>query len=138
MGYTQFDSSASIYRYFKLWQAIGLLLIIIVFWFSLTPKPPKILLSFEFADKLWHFLAYFTLMLWHGQLYRTTLSRLMWMLGFIAMGVGIEYLQGLGVARLFEWADAVANSLGAVVAWLLLKTHMASLLLYLEHRLVKR
>jgi len=138
VDYKSSDTDIFEFRYFIFWQAIGVLLIVMITWLSLTPKPPNINLPIEWGDKLLHFSAYFTLMFWHGQIYRQFRSRLIWMFLFIAMGIGIEFLQGMGEARMFEWADAVANSVGALAAIFILKTKMACWLIFFERRFIPR
>src|SRR5712671_3113649 len=61
-----------------------------IVWLSLTPSPPKV--DFEQSDKLGHFLAYGSLMLWFCLLYAATKARIGYALGFIAMGVGLEFI----------------------------------------------
>ncbi len=121
-------------RFFVLWQAVGVLLVLVVVYLSLTPRPPQIPLDIEWGDKLGHFLAYFSLMAWHVQLYRRIAARAFLLLTFIGMGAGLEYLQALGGVRMFEWADALANSLGALSAFIAGYTRMAFALQRLEQR----
>ena len=123
-------------RYFALWQLIGVMLIATVIYLSLTPKPPRLPLDIEWGDKLGHFLAYFTLMAWHAQLYRGAGIRLALVIAFIGMGIGLEYLQAAGGVRMFEWADALANSLGALAAFSASYTRMAFVLQRLEQRFI--
>ena len=84
-------------------------------WLSLTPKPPTI--DIEQGDKLGHFLAYGTLMLWFSLLYPRRATRIAYGLAWIAMGVGLELIQrGLGY-RSYELFDMVANALGVLIGW---------------------
>ena len=83
-----------------------------IVWLSLTPAPPKI--DLEHGDKLGHLAAYGSLMLWFALLYR---RRIYYALGFAAMGVGLEYVQGWTGYRSFEVADMVANTLGVLCGW---------------------
>jgi len=91
-------------------------------------------LDIEWGDKIGHFLAYFTLMTWHSQLYHRRNTKLGLMAGFIAMGIGLEFVQGMGEARMFEWADALANSLGALLAFAASYTRFAFMLYRFETR----
>lgn len=107
-----------------------------VWYLSLTPRPPEIDLGISFFDKISHFTAYATLMGWFMQLYPRIRTRLFYAAGFIGMGILIEFLQGLGPARLFEYADMLANALGVLVLLSISQTGMANLLYLLEQKLL--
>jgi VanZ family protein len=83
-----------------------------IVWLSLTPSPPEI--DIEKGDKLGHFAAYGLLMFWFAQLYRV---RVFYAIGFIAMGVGLEFLQGHLGYRTSEVFDMYANTLGVLLGW---------------------
>jgi VanZ family protein len=85
-----------------------------VVWLSLTPAPPK--LDFEQGDKLGHFLGYGALMFWFSQLYREW-ARFLYGVGFVAMGIGLEFAQGRLGYRTYEVFDMYANSLGVLLGW---------------------
>lgn len=122
-------------RYFKLWLVIGWLLVSVVCFFSLMPNPPKFEVKFEHLDKLEHMLSYLILMAWFAQLYHKKQSRIYYALFFIALGITLEILQGLGGIRFFEYMDMLANSTGVIIGYLLTKGKLSSLLLLLERRL---
>jgi VanZ family protein len=82
---------------------------------SLTPRPPQI--DVEYGDKLGHLLAYGLLMFWFCFLYRSRDARLAYGIGWIAMGVALEFAQRATGYRSFEVADMIANSLGVLLAW---------------------
>ncbi len=84
------------------------------------------------GDKYSHFLAYFVLVGWFQQLYPAVFSRLLLLVAFTGMGIGIEFLQGWSGVRFFDPADMVANTLGAFLAWLLGWTGFGSLLYRFE------
>ena len=86
----------------------------------------------DWQDKLYHLLAYFTVMFWFVQLYHGGRQQLMYAAGFIAMGVGLEYVQSFDPQRYSEWQDMVANSTGVVVAWLMAKTGLRNVLVNIE------
>ena len=111
---------------------IGGLLIAAVIYLSLTPHPIEI--DMEHGDKLGHFLAYFTLMIWFAQLYQRR-SHVRWGLGFIALGIALEYLQGWSGYRDFEYLDMVADATGVAVGWMLGGTVAAQALGHLERRI---
>ena len=85
-----------------------------VVWLSVTPAPPKV--DFAQSDKLGHFIAYGALMLWFAQLYRGT-TRLLHAAGFIAMGIGLEFVQRALGYRTFDTLDMYANALGVLLGW---------------------
>ncbi len=87
-------------------------MIVAVIWLSLTPSPPS--LDFEQSDKLGHFGAYAVVMLWFSQLYGKV-ARMFYALGFIAMGVGLEFLQGETGFRTYDAFDMYANGLGVLL-----------------------
>lgn len=119
-------------RWFKLWSAIGWLLIVTVIYLSLTPHPIEI--DIEQGDKIGHAFAYFAMMGWFAQLYQRR-SHVWWGLGFIALGIALEYLQGWSGYRDFEYLDMVADAGGVTAGWLLGGTAFAHLLRGLEQRI---
>ena len=86
-----------------------------IVWLSLTPAPPK--LDFEHGDKLGHFLAYGVLMFWFCLLYLKTRVRILYAAGFIAMGIGLEFIQGWLVYRTYDPLDMLANTIGVALGW---------------------
>jgi glycopeptide antibiotics resistance protein len=86
----------------------------VVVWLSLTPAPPKV--DFEQSDKVGHLLAYGVLMFWFAQLY-TRRTRFFYGLGFVAMGIVLEYLQDALGHRTLDVADMAANTLGVLAGW---------------------
>lgn len=88
---------------------IGWAMVAAVVWGSLTPAPPA-----AGNDKLGHFAVYGALMFWFAQLYA---RRLYYALGFIAMGVALEFVQGRLGYRSFELYDMLANSAGVLLGW---------------------
>jgi len=95
-----------------------------IVWLSLTPAPPK--LDFEHGDKLGHFLAYGVLMFWFCLLYLKTRVRILYAAGFIAMGIGLEFIQGWLVYRTYDPLDMLANTIGVALGW------MASLVIRID------
>ena len=98
-----------------LWLALGWGLVAAIVWLSLTPSPPKV--DFEQSDKVGHFLAYGSLMFWFGQLYVARKTRLAYAVGFAAMGVTLEFIQGWTGYRDFEVYDMLANGTGVALGW---------------------
>ena len=86
-----------------------------IVWLSLTPRPPEI--DLPQGDKLGHFVAYGLLMFWFSQLYLQPRTRISYAAGFVAMGVGLEVLQGALGFRTYEVFDMYANTLGVLLGW---------------------
>ncbi len=122
-------------QYRPLWLAIGWLLVAYVWYVCLIPNPPQIDIGISFFDKIIHFTSYAAMMGWFMQLYPALRTRLLYAAGFIAMGISIEFLQGLGVSRMFEVADMLANGLGVVTMLLFVNTGFGSLLLKAEQKI---
>lgn len=120
-------------RWFGLWHGAGWLLVVWVIYESLTPSPFQTQ-GIQFGDKIGHFCAYFMMMGWFAQLYHRS-RHLLFLAGFVTLGVVLEFLQGQTGYRAFEYADMAANSLGALSSWLLAGGSLSSLLLRLERRL---
>ena len=123
-------SDRSNFNYFGIWLFLGGCLVITVIYLSLS-TPPK-LPDVEFADKYGHILAYASLAFWFGQLFTRLNSQFAIFIIFSLMGVALEYLQGLGQTRMFEYADMVANIIGAALGWLLTRTLFSGVLLRVE------
>ena len=89
------------------WLGLGVLLLALLAWGSLTPHPPQGP-RFAGADKLGHGLAYGFLAWYFAQL-----LPLRWVsLGLFGYGWLLEGLQGWGGVRSYEWADLAANGTG--------------------------
>ena len=94
--------------------ALGWAGVAAVIYLSLTPAPPRIDLTG--GDKLGHLLAYAALTYWFCQFYFHK-ARLYYALGFVAMGIALEFAQGATGYRSFEVADMAANALGVAAGW---------------------
>lgn len=131
-------------QYKTLWLTLGWTLVIGVIIASQAPAPPPMTESlFSFlpyflqdnllhVDKVEHFTAYFVLMGWFAQIYHQPKIRLGYMVGFILLGIAMEILQGLGGIREADWRDALANTVGIWVAWQVMKTRLAYVLVKIE------
>lgn len=122
-------------KYRKLWLAVGWLLIAMIWYLSLTPKPPEV--GIKLWDKLNHFIAYAVLMGWFGQLYLGKGQRVFWFCFFVTMGIGIEIFQGMSGHRFFEYHDMLANTLGVAGAMIVLLLKGDGILLWFEQRVLK-
>jgi VanZ family protein len=103
---------------------------------SLTPNPPEPV-RFLNADKLEHALAYCLLMLWFCQVYVRRTQRLFAGALLVAMGVAMEFLQGMTGYRSFEYADMLANSIGVLLGWAWARTALGRIGRALETRFLK-
>jgi hypothetical protein len=72
-------------RFLRLWQVVGVLLIGLVIYLSLTPYPIDGI-PVENGDKYDHLLAYATLMFWFAQIHEQSRVRLCLALALIGMG----------------------------------------------------
>ena len=93
--------------------AAGWALAAAIVWLSLTPSPPSV----EVSDKLGHFAAYGALMFWFCWLYRERRARTGCAVGFIALGIGLEFAKGALGSRHFELYDMAANTAGVLGGW---------------------
>jgi len=100
-----------------LWLPLGWGLVCLVIYLSLATAPVE--LPLEQGDKLSHVLAYLVLMSWFANLYASPRDRLGFALGFVLLGVGLEFAQGFVGYRSFETADMGANAVGVALGWLL-------------------
>jgi VanZ family protein len=87
----------------------------LIVWLSLTPSPPQI--DIEQGDKLGHFAAYGTLMFWFCLLYPRRRTRIAYALLWIAMGIGLEFIQGQLGYRTYDVYDMYANTIGVLIGW---------------------
>lgn len=120
-------------RFLRLWQTIGVLLIGLVIYLSLTPYPVEVM-PIDQGDKFDHVLAYATLMFWFAQIHAERRVRLGWALAFVAMGVGLEFLQRLTAYRTFELADMVGGAIGVCIGWIASPPRSPQLLRHIEAR----
>lgn len=120
-------------RYFPVWLGIGWLLTGAVVALSLLPGVPAVGPS----DKLNHLLAYAVLMTWFGGIYARRLH-LAIAVRLIILGLLLEGLQALSGQRQMEALDALANAIGVVLAWIVARDRLNTVLLWCEARLAWR
>ncbi|MFH1602911.1 MAG: VanZ family protein, partial [Pseudomonadota bacterium] len=101
----------------RLWLSLGWVLVLGVIYLSLTPDPIEVPVAD--GDKLGHLLAYGTLMVWFSNLYGNVISRLFFAIGFVAIGIALEFIQAWTGFRSFEIVDMAANASGVFVGWAL-------------------
>ena len=120
-------------RFINLWLTIGFLLVGLVCFLTLTPSPPD-MGDFPESDKIGHFVAYSTIMLWFGFIYLRGKRYMRVGLAFIIMGIVLELIQGMLDYRSFSYLDMGANACGVMIGWLLARTRLADTLVYVEGR----
>lgn len=117
----------------KIWIGFGWAGVFIIVILSLMPSPPQPV-HFEYADKLEHALAYGLVMLWFCQVYKLGKGLMVGLLLF-ALGVALEYMQGMTDYRSFEYADMLADATGLILAWGLAHTPLGSIYQCIEKTL---
>jgi glycopeptide antibiotics resistance protein len=104
-------------RFKWIWLSLGVLLICGILTLSLIDLAP--IEARLLQDKIMHMLAYACLMGWFAQIYRHLMARVFLVIALVAMGIGVEYLQGIFTHRQFDVMDMAANTSGVLLAWLL-------------------
>ena len=121
-------------KYRQLWLTVGYSLVLFVVYLSVTSRPPEIEIGFEFHDKIFHVLAYFSLMFWFAQIYHVKKQRLFFALAFVVLGISMEGMQSMDPKRYAEFNDMVANTVGVAIGILLTKKSLKNLLMQFENR----
>ncbi len=124
------------YKLRRIWLALGWLWVATIIYLSLTPHPPEPM-HFLNADKLEHALAYSFLMLWFCQVYQQQAPRILVASLLVALGIGIEYLQGITAYRFFDYADMLANGAGVLFSLCLISIGMGQIGAMLETKIFK-
>src|SRR2546430_4462348 len=117
------------YRYRRIWFLLGWGMVVTVVVLSLIPLDVDLGNN---RDKLAHFAAYGGLSFWFGMLVDGRGRQLGVALAFAAMGVGLEFLQGLTPYRSFDPFDMIANAIGAALGWGLTQTPLRNGLGWVE------
>ena len=113
-----------------LWLIVGWLLILLVIFLSLAPV--TIELPVGQGDKLNHAVAYATLMLWFANIYELPVRRGMLAIGFVGLGIALEFVQGWTGYRTFEVADMAADAFGVAAGWALAPPRLPNFLRAIE------
>lgn len=99
---------------------------LLIFYLCLNDTPSLPIIPFENIDKIIHFVFYFVFVfLWIMSLKHISLRYFLIVL-FIALllGISIEFLQEKYTKnRAFDWYDIVANALGAITSFILVKSY---------------
>ncbi len=116
-------------RYFRHWWGLGGAYVLVIIWASLSSLPLQ--MPMPVWDKLLHGFAYLSLTAWFGSLYLP--AKHGWILALaVFLGLTLECLQAATVYRNFEWADLIANCLGAAGGTALAQTRLGEGLMHLE------
>jgi len=91
----------------------------------------------EDGDKVSHFIAYGSLMFWFGMVFPRRQNQVVSALGFVAMGIAVEYLQRMTGYRSFDVADMAANAVGVAAGWVLVRSPIRRLLPWID-RILQR
>jgi len=105
-------------RHRRIWWVLGWCILSLVLVLSLIPSPPQL---GGVSDKWQHAFAYAVLMSWFGQLNPRHLWLALWL---VAMGVAVEFVQGWSGFRHFELLDMLADAIGVLAGWLLMRLGM--------------
>ena len=125
------DSVAIQLQLWRLWYAMGAVLLIAVATVSLMPAP-----STGVNDKLAHLLTYAVLGGWFALIARDRVVLAWSIVGLVAYGMLIELLQARTGYRFAEWADVLANSMGCAAGSLVYFTPLRRLMAYIDGRLI--
>ncbi|MBW3567311.1 MAG: VanZ family protein [Proteobacteria bacterium] len=112
------------------WWGIGALMVAIDIALSLAPPGDDAALL---PDKLMHFSTYFLLAFWFVSL--APRRRLVALAGVIVLGGTLEVLQGMTPLRQPESLDFLANALGALMAFVIVRRMPVNFFAWLERRL---
>ena len=116
-------------RFRRIWLLLGWGMVFSVVVLSLVPMDVELPKG---GDKVAHFIAYGSMSFWFGMLFAGKTRQLGIAIALAAMGVAIEFLQGLTDYRTFEVADMVANAIGAALGWGLAQTPLGDALDWAE------
>jgi VanZ family protein len=118
-------------RWHGAWVLVGVAIMGWTLWMALRPDP-DITLDFPLGDKCLHAVTFTCLMGWWGNVYRRRPARVWAALVCLAFGVFIEFAQWLSPPRDADALDVLADSVGIVLALLLLRTPLARVLTGVE------
>ena len=96
---------------------VGWLMVTTVIILSLIPINAA-LPDIKNSDKIGHFIAYFSLMLWFSWLYTKPWIRNLYAIGFILLGGLMEMLQSMIGYRSMDIDDFHVNTIGVIVGFI--------------------
>lgn len=124
-------------KFHQWWLMVAWVLLLLVIYLSLTGNPIDTGDSFLYQDKVFHAIAYFVLMFWFAQIYHGNVKRNLIAFLLVALGVSLEFLQGLNPVRFYEVADMLANATGVVLGYVLTLTNAKNCLVEFEKLVFK-
>ena len=116
-------------KHTRLWIACGAGFVALVIYLSLTPHP--LVVPGFYGLKTGHILAYAWLMFWFSQIYRRPGQRTAFAIAFLAMGIALEYVQGM-VGRDFSYTDMRDDGIGIVFGAIFVLTPFGRSLAWIE------
>jgi hypothetical protein len=120
-------------RYVRAWTTLGIGFVLLVIYLSLAAPPQDVDLQEVFDAG--HIVAYFWLMIWFAQIHRDAPRRWALAAGFGAMGVALEYIQGMTGYRQYDPADMAGNFIGIGIGLALAQTALQDVLYRVERLL---
>jgi VanZ family protein len=112
---------------------LGWLLVAAVIVGSLVPG--QALEVMHTSDKLMHAGSYFVLMVWFAGFYRRGVYPLLAAI-LMALGLGLDVLQGLTPTRSFDWRDVGMNCVGVIAGLVLAASLLGGWCQRIEQRLL--
>ena len=116
------------------WLTCGMGFVLLVIVLSLMPSPPEVGPG---STNFGHIVAYLWLTIWFAQIYRAPGPRALLALGLGALGVALEFAQGMTGYRHFDYLDMVRNFGGIAFGLVLARTPLQDALLRFEHTLAR-
>ena len=74
-------------------------------------------------------------MAWYANMTEIEHARIKYLAGFIIMGICLEGLQSFNPQRSFEYMDMIANSSGALIAYIIIRGRLANILTILDNKM---
>ena len=122
-------------RFRQFWTIAGIGFVLLVIYLSLTPDPVDI--GQPEGMKIDHVIAYAWLMMWFAQIHGALGRRLIFAAAFCALGIALEYMQGMTSYRHFAYMDMLFDAAGVAIGLLLAQTPLQNTLRLLESLLKK-
>ena len=100
----------------------------LIFYFCLEEVPSVPKFTFQYKDKVAHFIFYFVFVYFWTKSLKTKYLNYILIVLFLAVttGILIEFLQeNLTRNRTFDWYDVIANSIGAIAGFIYVKKFYA-------------
>ena len=123
-------------RYRRLWNVLGVGFVLLVIYLSLVRPPRELDLpqAFDYG----HIFAYFWLMIWFAQIHRTRARRWLFAAAFAALGIVLEFIQGMTGYRQFDYVDMLRNCVGVGLGIAAARTSAQNVLYRVERILAAR